>query len=38
MLGEQTIVMHAELGPLDHGALAGVTVPQQTQHSGETPA
>jgi hypothetical protein len=29
MLGEQTIVMHAEFGVLDHGALARPTVPQQ---------
>ena len=29
MLREQTIVMRAEFGALDHGALAGPTVPQQ---------
>ena len=29
MLREQTLVTHAEFGALDHGALAGPTVPQQ---------
>jgi hypothetical protein len=29
MLGKQTIVMHAEFGVLDHGALARPTVPHQ---------
>jgi hypothetical protein len=29
MLGEQTLVMHAELGARDYGALARPTVPQQ---------
>jgi hypothetical protein len=29
MLREQTIVMHAEFGALDHGAVARPSVPQQ---------
>jgi len=31
MLREQTIVMHAEFGAVDHGAVARPTVPQQAE-------